>query len=69
MATFCGIMRGRRCTPPAPAMRPTRGSGRPDAGMIGGDDDVARQRHLEAAAERVAVDGGEDGLPAAWSGS
>ena len=27
MAFLIGMMRGRRCTPPAPAIRPTRGSG------------------------------------------
>ena len=27
MAFLIGIERGRRCTPPAPAIRPTRGSG------------------------------------------
>src|SRR5499433_3072648 len=39
------------------------GLGQAEAGGVGGDDDVAGQRHLETAAERVAVDGGDDGLP------
>ncbi len=30
---------------------------------VGGHDEVARERHLEAPAERIAVDGGEDRLP------
>ena len=30
MAILSGMLRGRRCTPPAAAMRPTRGSGNPN---------------------------------------
>ena len=53
-----------RVTPPPPGSRPRVTSGRPiyDALDVGGDAVVARQRDLQAAAERGAVDGGDDRL-------
>ena len=48
--------------PPAPAARPTRGSGRANLGLLGGDDDIGRKRDLEAAAHGDAVDRGDDRL-------
>ena len=64
IAIFNGTCRASRCTPPAPANRPTRGSGRPEAGVVGGDDDVARERELEPAAGGDAVDCGDQRLRA-----
>ena len=42
--------------PPSSGIRPTRGSGRPKLASSRRDDDVAAEHHLEAAADRVAVD-------------
>ena len=36
--------------------------GEAEAGVLGGDDDVAGEGHLEAASEGVAVHAGDDGL-------
>ena len=55
-----GIWRCSSVMPPSSGMRPTRGSGRPKLGVVAGDDDVAAEDHLEAAAEREAVDAGDD---------
>ena len=46
--------------PPSSGSRPTSGSGRPKLASLAGDDDVAAEHHLEAAAEREAVDAGDD---------
>ena len=51
-----GTMRGRRWRPPAPAMIPRRTSGDRTA-RARSRHDVARERDLEAAGEREAVDG------------
>ena len=53
-----------RVTPPPPGSRPSVTSGKPTTSAldVGGDAVVTRQRDLEAAAERGAVDGGDDGL-------
>ena len=53
-----------RVTPPPPGSRPSVTSGKPttDARDVGDDPVVARERDLKAAAERGAVDGGDDGL-------
>ena len=64
MARFSPICRGSRCTPPASAARPTRGSGSAKVAFSDGDDEVAGQRDLETAAHRDAVDGGDDRLVA-----
>src|SRR5262249_56442031 len=48
-----------------PCHEPHAGLGQAEAGGVGGDDDVAGQGHLESAPERIAVDGGDDGLPVA----
>ena len=64
MARFSPIWRGSRCTPPASAARPTRGSGSAKVAFSDGDDEVAGQRDLETAAHRDAVDGGDDRLVA-----
>jgi hypothetical protein len=53
-------MRGRRCTPPAPAIRPTLGQR--EHRILGGDDDVAGQRDLEPAPHRDAVHRGDQRL-------
>ena len=50
--------------PPASAASPTCGSGKPKRAFSRGDDDVAGERDLEAAAERDAVDGCDDRLVA-----
>ena len=49
--------RGRRCVPPAAGMMPEAELGLAELRGLGGHADVARQRQLAAAAERVAVDG------------
>ena len=53
-----------RVTPPPPGSRPSVTSGKPtDApGHVGDDPVVAGQRDLQAAAERGAVDRGDDRL-------
>ena len=53
-----------RVTPPPPGSRPSVTSGKPTTSAldVGGDAVVARQRDLQAAAERRAVDGGDDRL-------
>jgi hypothetical protein len=60
---------------PGKPMHPARGGhepdarlGQPEGRMLGGHDDVARERDLEAAAEREAVDGRDDGLPEVEAG-
>ena len=45
--------------------QPNAGLGQAEPRRVGGHDDVARQRHLEAPAEGIAVDGSQDRLPAA----
>ena len=47
--------------PPSSARRPTRGSGRPKLALSRGDHDIAAEHHLEAAAERKAVDARDHG--------
>ena len=62
-SAFAGpTMRGRRCVPPAPGSRPSFTSGRPHLRRRHGDAVVAGQRDFEAAAERGAVDRGDDRL-------
>ena len=48
--------RGSRCVPPAPGMTASRTSGRPSRARSRGDPQVAAQRELQPAAERVALD-------------
>ena len=57
-------MRTVRVTPPPPGSRPRVTSGRPISifGVVDRDPVVAGQRDLEAAAERGAVDRGDDRL-------
>ena len=59
IARRCGTCRCSSVMPPSSGRRPTRGSGRPKRRLLGRDDDVAAQHHLEAAAQRVAVDAGD----------
>ncbi len=53
-----------RVTPPPPGSRPSVTSGKPTTSALDVGDDavVTRQRDLQAAAERGAVDGGDDRL-------
>ena len=53
-----------RVTPPPPGSRPRVTSGRPTTSALDvrGDAAVTGQRDLQAAAERGAVDGGDDRL-------
>ena len=46
-------------TTPGPGSSPTAVSGSPKRAVVVGDDEVADERQLAAAAERVAVDGGD----------
>ena len=57
-------MRVTRTTPPAPGSRPSCTSGKPSSDLRVVDDDpvVAGERDLQAAAERGAVDRGDDRL-------
>ena len=55
-------MRGRRCVPPAPGSRPRFTSGRPQLRARHGDAVVRAQRDFQAAAQRRAVDRGDDRL-------
>ncbi len=48
--------------PPASAARPTRGSGSANSAFSLGDDQIAGERDLEAAAHRDAVHRGDHGL-------
>ena len=54
--------RGRRCVPPSPGVTPSLILRLPEPGVVGRDDDVAGHRELAPASERVAGDGGDDGL-------
>ena len=54
--------RGSRCVPPAPGNRPSLTSGRPSRASVVATRIVADERQLEAAAERGAVDRGDDRL-------
>ena len=47
------------CVPATPGIMPAPVSGRRQARVVGGDREVAEQRHLESAADGVAVDGGD----------
>ncbi len=58
-ATPRGRRRGSRWVPPAPGSRPSLISGTPRRASVGGDPEIARERELEPAAERGAVDGGD----------
>ena len=55
----CRVRCARPRTTPGPGKRPTAGLGHAEAGRLVGDDEVADHRQLAAAAERVAVDGGD----------
>ena len=61
-------MRAMRWVPPAPGNRPILTSGRPSAGLVvvGGNALVAGEAELEAAAERGAVDRGDERLAAGF---
>ena len=56
--------RVRRWVPPAPGSSPSRTSGSPSSGTFGAGEEaeVAGERKLEPAAERVAVDRGDGRL-------
>ena len=54
-ATYLPTARVSRCVPPPPGDRPSSPSGRPKPRAGRADDDVAAERQLEAAAERIAV--------------
>ena len=54
--------RGSRCVPPAPGMMPSSTSGCPSFASARRDAVVAGHRQLEAAAERVAVNRGDERL-------
>ena len=60
-----------RVTPPPPGSRPSVTSGRPILAAldVGGDAVVTGQRDLQAAAERGAVDGGDDRLAQGLQGA
>ena len=60
-----------RVTPPPPGSRPSVTSGRPTHGAldVGGDAVVTRERDLQAAAERGAVDGGHHRLAQGLQGT
>ena len=62
MATDLPTARVSRWVPPAPGMMPRLISGWPKLRRLGGDDQVARQGQLAAAAQAVAADRGNDGL-------
>ena len=51
--------RGRRCVPPAPGRHREAHLGQPEPGALRGDPEVAAQRELQPAAERVALDRGD----------
>ena len=52
-------MRGRRWVPPSISGTPQRRSGKPSLARLGADPQVAPERQLEAAGERVARDRGD----------
>ena len=58
------IRRGARCVPPAPGIRPSCTSGRPSLAAATASAVVRRQRDLQPAAERGAVDRGDHRLAA-----
>ncbi len=49
-------------TPPSPAMSPRFTSGNPNFAVVRSDDQVAGQRHFEAAAECPSFDGRDERL-------
>ena len=61
-ASLIGICRCSRITPPAAANRPRFTSGRPKAASSEATTRSQAERDLGAAAHRVAVDGGDEGL-------
>ena len=61
-ASFAPHRRGSRCVPPAPGMMPSSTSGWPTFASLRRDAEVAGLRDLEAAAERVAVNRGDERL-------
>ena len=63
IATFQGTRRVRRWMPPPSAIRPRRGSGRPNWACSA--TIMSQPAPAPAAADGVAVDGGDDRLPAA----
>ncbi len=54
--------RGSRCVPPAPGMMPSLISGCPNLRAVRRNDEIAHHRQFAATSERVARDGGDDGL-------
>ena len=67
-AYLAPVRRGRRCVPPAPGSRPRWTSGRPTRVLASDDAIVRAQRRLQAAAQRRAVQGGDDDLGAVLHG-